>query len=244
MTTIEKEQLDSIDIHSLPDVMSVSLWIMAYLTASDAAHERYFGASEIAQYMIKNLGISTSRQAVHAALTAAVKKKFCHSGRDGFSLMKLGQDELLRQIQQEKVVLIEPGKPFAAGIKVETIFSSMKGVLKISDPYVDIKTLDVLYRSANLGLPIRLLTAQIKDEPTVKREIQKMHHEGMDIEVRKTTSTVLHDRYFTDDNHLWLSGNSLNNLGKKESFIVMLGDDMRASVNQTFDSRWVSAVSI
>lgn len=241
MDRIDKQKLESIDIHSLPDVMSIALWVMEYLNNDSS---EYYGASKIAQYMVEELGISTSRQAVHAALVRAVSKKFCHKKNDGFGLMKLGQDELSKQMQKEKVVLLEPGKPFAAGMKVESIFSSMKGLIKISDPYVDIKTLDVLYRSANIGIPIRILTSQIKDESTIKREMQKLHHEGMDIEMRKVMAGVLHDRYFIDDNNFWLSGNSLNNLGKKESFIVMLGADMRNTLNQTFDSRWQASISI
>jgi len=241
MARIDKEQLESIDAHSLPDVMSISLWVMECLGDDQAG---YLGASKIAQYIVEELGISTSRQAVHAALTKAVSKKFCHRKDDGFILMKLGQDELLKQMQKEKVILLEPGKPFAAGIKAESIFSSMKGFIKISDPYVDLKTLDVLYRVANIGIPIRILTSHVKDESTFKRELQKLHHDGMDIEIRKVSAGVLHDRYFIDDNCFWLSGNSLNNLGKKESFIVMLGADMRGSLNQTFDSRWQSAIAI
>jgi hypothetical protein len=241
MSKLHKTELEAIDVHSLPDVLSISLWVMEYLSTNFA---QSFGASEIATYMVEELGISTSRQAVHLALTKAVSRKFCHKTKTGFSIMKLGQEELLRQMQKEKVVLIEPGKPFAAGMKVESIFSTMKGLIKINDPYVDIKTLDVIYRSANIGMPIRILTVQIKDEATFKREVQKLYHEGIDLEVRKTTGGTLHDRYFIDDNHFWLSGNSLNNLGGKESFIVVLGSDIRNTINQTFDSRWQSAVSI
>lgn len=241
MPAIKKTELESINVHSLPDVLSVSLWTMEYLTTDT---KNYFGASEIAQYIITKLGISTSRQAVHAALTSAVSRKLCHKNKTTFTLMKLGQDELSQQMQKEKIVLLEPGKPFAAGIKIEKIFSSMKGTIKISDPYLDIKTLDIIYRVANTGLPLRLLTSQIKDEPTVKREIQKLAHEGMDIEVRKTNSSVLHDRYFIDKDNFWLSGNSLNNIGKKESFIVILGEDIRNSMERTFDSRWQSSTVI
>ena len=202
MPKLDKTELEAIHVHSLPDVMSISLWVMEYLS-TDLAQS--FGASEIATYMVEKLGISTSRQAVHLALTKAVSRKFCHKTKTGFSIMKLGQEELLRLMQKEKVVLIEPGKPFAAGMKVESIFSTMKGSIKISDPYVDIKTLDVIYRSANIGIPIRILTVQIKDEATFKREVQKLHHEGIDLR-RKTTGGALHDRYFIDDNHFWLSG--------------------------------------
>ncbi len=241
MDKIDKQTLESIDIHALPDVMSIALWVIEYTSSNDS---NYFGASEIAQHMIDKLGISTSRQAVHAALTKAVSKKFCHKNKNGFGLMKLGRDELLKQINKETVVLLEPGKPFTAGVKVESIFTKMKGTIKISDPYVDIKTLDLIHRSMNLNIPIRLLTVQVKDEAMIKREIQKLQIEGFNLEIKKVSSGVLHDRYLIDDNNFWLSGNSLNNIGKKESFIVMLGGDMRNILNQTFDSRWASGISV
>lgn len=241
MDKIDKQTLESIDIHALPDVMSIALWVIEY-TSNDES--KYFGASEIAQYMIERLGISTSRQAVHSALTKAVSKKFCHKNKVGFGLMKLGRDELLKQINRETVVFLEPGKPFTAGMKVESIFKKMKGTIKISDPYVDIKTLDLIHRSMDANIPIRLLTVQVKDEAMVKREVQKLQIEGFNFEIRKVSSGVLHDRYLIDNNNFWLSGNSLNNIGKKESFIIMLGGDMRNILNQTFDSRWSSAVSV
>lgn len=241
MDKIDKQTLESIDIHALSDVMSIALWVIEY-TGSDESN--YFGASEIAQYMIEKLGISTSRQAVHAALTKAVSKKFCHKNKKGFGLMKLGRDELLKQINKETVVFLEPGKPFSAGVKVESIFTKMKGTIKISDPYVDVKTLDLIHRSMNVSTPIRLLTVQVKDEAMIKREIQKLQIEGFNLEIRKVSSSILHDRYLIDDNNFWLSGNSLNNIGKKESFIIMLGGDMRNILNQTFDSRWSSAISL
>lgn len=241
MDKIEKQTLESIDIHALPDVMSVALWVIEYTSSEES---NYLGASEVARYMIKRLGISTSRQAVHAALTKAVSKKFCHKNKKGFGLMKLGRDELLKQMNKETVIFLEPEKPFTAGVKVESIFSGMKGIIKISDPYVDIKTLDLIHRSMNINVPIRLLTVQIKDESMVKREIQKLQIEGFDLEIRKLPSGVLHDRYWMDNNNFWLSGNSLNNIGKKESFVIMLGGDMRNTLNQTFDSRWASAISV
>lgn len=240
MNRIEKKDLEVIDVHSLSDVMSKALWVIEYLSTES---NESFGATQIAQYMTQNLGVSTSKQAVHMALSKAASKKFCHKAKMGFSIMKKGQEELMQQSQKEKVILIEPGKPFEAGMKVENIFSEAEGALKISDPYLDVKSLDVLYRS-NLGIPIKILTVQIKNEPVFKREVQKLQQQGVDLEIRKTTQGVLHDRYFIDKNHFWLSGNSLNNLGKKESFIVVLGKDLRDTVNSTFNSRWQAATAI
>ena len=92
-------------------------------------------------------------------------------------------------------------------------------------------------------LSIRILTSQIANEERFKRDLEKMRVEGINIEVRKIDKGILHDRYFIDDEHFWLSGNSLNNLGKKESFIVMLSDGIRQSMLQTFNSRWQSAIN-
>jgi hypothetical protein len=241
MIRLDKNELKNIDVHSLPDILSVSLWVLEYLSDDK---KQDFGASEIADYIVSTLGISTSRQSVHLALSKATSKNYCHKIKTRFKIMKFGQDELLKRVQQERVIFIQPGKPFLAGIKLAEILSSLKKTLKISDSYVDIKTLDVLYQSVKPDVPIKLLTVQINNEETFKRETKKMILEGFDIEVRKISSGVLHDRYLIDDLHFWLSGNSLNNLGKKESFIVMLENDVRESMLRTFDSRWAEAIPV
>ncbi len=112
-----------------------------------------------------------------------------------------------------------------AGIELGKIFPQMVGTVRISDPYMDEKTLDIIYKHfIDKNLMIRILTAQVKNQVRLEREIEKIKIEGVDIEVRKISAGVMHDRYFIDDKHFWLSGNSLNNLGNKESFIVMLGN--------------------
>jgi len=242
MNRIPKKELETFNVHLLPDVLSISLWVIEYL--SDKKADR-FGSTEIAKYIVDNLGISTSKQAVQAALMKAAKEKFCHKERDGFKIMKNGQEELLKQMKKERATLLEPGKPFSAGVELGNIFSQMVGVVRFSDPYVDDKTLDIIYKHfSDAKLSIKILTSQITNEARFKRDLEKMKVEGINIEVRKINKSVLHDRYFIDDKHFWLSGNSLNNLGKKESFIVMLSDGIRQSMLQTFNSRWQSAITI
>lgn len=242
MNRIPKKELESFNVHFLPDVLSISLWVIEYL--SDKKADR-FGSTEIAKYIVDNLGISTSKQAVQAALMKATKEKFCHKENGGFKIMKSGQEELLKQMKKGRATLLEPGKPFSAGVELGNIFSQMVGVVRFSDPYVDDKTLDIIYKHFSDTKPsIRILTSQITNEARFKRDLEKMKVEGINIEVRKINKGVLHDRYFIDDKHFWLSGNSLNNLGKKESFIVMLSDGIRQSMLQTFNSRWQSAITV
>lgn len=242
MNRISKKDLESFDVHLLSDVLGISLWVIEYL--SDKKADR-FGSTEIAKYIVDNLGISTSKQAVQAALTKATKEKFCHRERSGFKIMKSGQEDLLKQMKKGRVTLLEPGKPFSAGVELGNIFSQMVGVVRFSDPYVDDKTLDVIYKHfSGTKQLIKILTSQITNEARFKRDLEKMRVEGINIEVRKINKGILHDRYFIDDKHFWLSGNSLNNLGKKESFIVMLSNGIRQNVLQTFNSRWQSAITV
>jgi hypothetical protein len=241
MNKIPKKELGSFDVHLLSEIQAISFWVMEHLSDD---RDR-FGSTEIAKYIVEELGISTSKQAVQAALAKATKEKFCHKGSDGFKLMKKGQDELLKYMQRDRVTLLEPGKPFTAGIELGNIFSQISGIFRLSDPYIDEKTLDIIHKHlADSKIPIRILTSQISKEDRFKRELGKMTVEGIDIEVRKLGKGVLHDRYFIDDKRFWLSGNSLNNLGKKESFIVALGDGIRQSMLQTYNSRWQSAAVV
>ena len=242
MNRIAKEELESFNLDVFPNILSISLWVMERL--SDENTDR-FGAAEISRYIVEELGRSTSRQAVQAALTGAAKAKLCHKESGGFKLMQSGQQELLRRMRKDRVTLLEPGKPFSAGIELGNIFSQISGVAHFSDPYVDEKTLDIIHKHfANRKLFIKILTSKITNATRFKSDLEKLKVEGINIEVRKNGKGILHDRYFIDDRHFWLSGNSLNNLGNKESFIVMLGDDIRQTMLHTFNSRWQVAATI
>ena len=244
MKKIPKKELESFDVHFFPNVLSVSLWIMEYLS-NDIA--KCFGSTEIARYAVDELGISMSKQSVQSALTKATKKGFCHKEKRGFKLMRSGQEELLKQMRRDRVVLLKPGKPFSAGVEIGNVFSQLAGKnIRINDSYVDEKTLDVIHKYfLDTELSIRILTSNVNNETRFKNSLEKMKFEGINTEVRKMKKGIIHDRYLMDDKHFWLCGNSLNNLGKKESFIVKLSNnEIHQNMLQTFDSRWQSAVVV
>lgn len=241
---IAKKELESFNVHLFPDVLSTSLWIMEYLSDDTT---KSFGPTEIARCAVDSLGISMTKQAVHLALTKATKKKFCHKEKNGFKLMRTGQEELLKQMRRDRITLLEPGKPFSAGVELGNLFSQVTGKeLKINDPYVDEKTLDVIHKHfSDKKISIKILTSKVNNEKRFKSSLTKIKIEGINIEVNKIRKGIIHDRYFIDDKHFWLCGNSLNNLGNKESFIVMLDDNaIYQSMLQTFNSRWQSATTV
>ncbi len=48
----------------------------------------------------------------------------------------------------------------------------------------------------------------------------------------------LHDRYVIHDDGMMIVGTSLNSIGLKQSFVVTVGDDIRAMVVGAFDDAW------
>lgn len=237
MKRLDKSRLETFDAHLFPDLLGVVLWVMEYMSEGDDSR---FGSTKIANHIVNVLGISTSKQSVQSVLTRATTAKLCHKADGGFKLMKIGQDELLKQMNIDRVLLLRPGEPFRAGIELGKLLSQAEGPISVSDPYVDVNTLETLYEHfIGRDSEIRLLASQIKGLAEFNRSLRKIRAEKLNLEVRKISRDILHDRYLIDRNQFWLSGNSLNNLGNKESFIVMLDDGwLRQTMLRTFDTRW------
>ena len=229
----------AIDIHALPN-----LSLKAYLTIESlsASGKDRFSSTEIANFLIESVGIKTSRQAIEYALQ--IEADACHKNKQGYKLMQIGKDALH---SHNKVNFIDSGKPFfAKNFTVREIFGKHYKELSICDPYVDINTLDIIYKNFIKGVPIRILTANVIDKPQgiFKRQLADLIKEGFNIEIRIYNKSTLHDRYIISDNNFWLCGNSLNYLGNKESFIVLLGNDVRQSVLSTYNTRWKDSVAL
>jgi hypothetical protein len=232
---------DSIDVHKLEDVQLKALWTLDKLHVS----KDRLSATEIANYLIENCGASTSRQAVKYALEK--EKKLVHKNNSGYKLMEEGRKKLSSVNYNDSVIMIEAGKPFSTkNIVVKDIFDSLKSPTFISDPYLDINTLDLLFKNFDKKKQIKFLTHTIVDKPLgiISRHLNDLRKEGFQIEIGVYSNFDLHDRYIMDDASFWLSGNSLNCIGNKESFIVQLGEDIRQSMLATFNNRWKVANKI
>lgn len=238
----QNKKSSEIDVYSLPTLELKACWVIDNL--SDKNKDR-FTSSEIANFLVEAKGINTSRQAVNASLTR--HKELFHRGKNGFKLMKNGSEELEKHSLSRKVVMIESGKPFTAkNVDLSKIFKQLKSTIKICDPYADLSTLDVIFNSIEKDTTVLLLTSKVVErvQGSFKRQIIDLQNEGYKLEVRVYTSSHLHDRYIMDDSNFWLSGNSLNFLGNKESFIVSLGEDIRSSMSEVFNRRWKIAQPI
>lgn len=231
-----------IHIEALNKLEHKAYWVIDHLSSDKRDR---FSSTEIANFLIEDIGINTSRQAIEAALQRS--KVDCNKNKHGYKLMQNGRDELLKVIipQKQKVVFINANEPFSAkNFTIKEILGETHKEVSICDPYIDSNTLDVIYKAFKKGAPIRLLTSKIIDKPagSFKRQVADLLTEGYKIEVRVYSKSELHDRYIIDENNIWFSGNSLNYLGKKESFIILLGQDIRKSILSTFNNHWKAGV--
>lgn len=228
-----------IDIHSLKELHLKAYWVLDNLTTNDK--DRFYSA-EVANFLIEKIGVHTSRQAVEYALKK--EKGACNKNKQGYKLMQKGKDALANK---NKVIFIDAGKPFEAkNFTIKEILGTTYKELAICDPYVDINTLDIVYRNFLKDIPIRIMTTNVIDKPqgTFKRQLIDLNKEGYKVEVRVYKNSILHDRYIMSDKNFWLCGNSLNYIGNKESFIVLLGDDIKQNMYSTFNSRWKIATAV
>lgn len=227
---------DTIDPHTLTSIKLKSFWALDKL--EEVGNDR-FTAGAITTFLIEKYTIKTSRQAVEYALKS--DKTSTHKNKDGYKLMEKGRKQLKELKSNEEVVMIEAGKPFSAkNVKLKNIFSTLSNTIYISDPYLDINTLDTIFKNVEQQATIKILTKNIISKPTgtLERHLKDLRSEGLVIEIGVYSSSDLHDRYIMDEKSFWLSGNSLNCLGNKESFIVKLGEDIRQSMLATFNNRW------
>ena len=231
-----------LDLYGLSGLRLKAFWTIDHLTSPQKDR---FSAAEVAKFLVEEMGINASRQAVRLALIR--DNKYCNKNKKGFKLMKAARDVLSNQAGREEVIFIESGKPFSAkNLTIQEIFGDLKGFVRICDPYVDSATLDIIVKNIDKKIPVTILTSKVIDKPkgAFSRQLSDLKHEGYDVEVKIYSNSILHDRYFIDDESFWLSGNSLNHLGKKESFVVRLKEDVRQAMLATFNRRWKVGISV
>lgn len=227
---------DTLDPHILFPIKLKAFWALDKM--GDESNDR-FTAANIALFLIEQQGINISRQAIQSALKS--DGTATHRNIKGYKLMESGRRQLKESKQKEEIVMIEAGKPFSAkNIVLKDIFSGFKGEIFICDPYIDIHTLDIIFKNSIKKNPVKILTKNIIDKPTdtFSLHLTDLRNEGYQVEIGVYSSSDLHDRYIMDNQTFWLSGNSLNHLGNKESFIVCLGEDIHQSMLATFNNRW------
>jgi hypothetical protein len=144
-----------------------------------------------------------------------------------------------------KTWLIESGKVYSGKKLVqEIVMSKIGSTAKICDPYCGARILDLI-SGIEHKCEIYLLTQAIEQKESFKRELTDFSKEfqHLKIEVRIFNGKNLHDRYMISDGNCWSIGSSLKDLGKKDTTITKLEDEVKYAIEEMFDKRWQEATS-
>jgi hypothetical protein len=225
------------NIHALEDDRLQSMWVLH--AAKEHLATPWMTAAEISTVLRDAYGIDVSRQRVQGILggeKGTVARRTV-KGRRFFQVMQAGSDEVTAV---RSVIFIEPDNALSRLREVQEMLGELRGSIFICDPYVSSATIDMLTHLDN-ATDIKLLTMNIKDkeQPAVRRDMKAFAAEHKKpLEVRIGPAGHLHDRYVIHDDGMLIVGTSLNSIGLKQSFVVTVGEDIRAIVLSAFDDAW------
>ena len=238
------ERLKDADTSGFPALEALGereqvFWVLG--VAKERLGVKWLRASQVADALRDVYGVHIPRQRVQAIL-AADRKAVAVSRNGGlrsYQVMKAGLDDLLSK--GPDVLFIEPNKALTGLRSVQALMGSFTGLLRFCDPYVASASLDLLADATGVQ-EVRLLTVNVSKPEVFVRDLAALRKEhSATIEVRQAAAGTLHDRYGIDDDRMLHFGTSLNGLGKKQSFIVELGEDVRSSALSAFDAAWGAA---
>jgi dihydrofolate reductase len=139
-----------------------------------------------------------------------------------------------------KTFLIKSGETFSGRrLLEEMIFSKLKSDVKVCDPYVDVNTID-LFRAVTSKTKVRLLTSSVSSERQMVTEIGNFmtQYPDITIEVAIDKKKTLHDRYLIFHQGAVSFGTSLNHLGRRDTIVSWIPDDIKEALSEVFEVRW------
>jgi hypothetical protein len=152
--------------------------------------------------------------------------------------VKVGASRLAAQ--SGGVTIVDPAKGLSAVRGLHQILETLKGPVLVCDPYVDSKSIEHL-EAISKPEPIQILTQTISKEGPLRRILAEAQREGFSIDVRRSATNELHDRYIIHATGMLILGTSLNHFGKKQCFVIEVGADIRSTMEAGFTARWAAA---
>jgi hypothetical protein len=215
------------------------LWVLA--AAKDDPDLAFMTPAQISDILCDREGIHLPRQRVAGILqkergTVARRRR---QGRYRYKIMRQGIEEIAPASLSS--LYVDPEKALTQIRKMEEILASLKGDLRICDPYIENKTIDFIAECKSAS-SIKLLTSNVLKDTKLRRDFAAYDKEYTSkLEIRISLNSVLHDRYILHADGMLLMGASLNGFAKKQSFVVSLGRDIRAATEVAFNRVWASA---
>lgn len=153
-----------------------------------------------------------------------------------YKLLETGR--MMLSASDEAVTFVNPATALQSTLKLHEILRQVQGGLSVCDPYFDHLTLEHL-EACGKGRHIRVLTQKVNESGPLRRIYDAANLAGYGFEVRIASAKVLHDRYVIDERAMLILGGSLNGFGKKQTFVIQVGSDVRRTVLDAFEGEWV-----
>lgn len=253
METEISKRFTEIDTSDFPDFYSYEkplekgLWIL--WVAKERLQIKRLTAEQIASITRDVKEVSIEPKSITNSLNRAGDKVHIYheNGQVYFEIMKPGKDHLISQIKEGsmQIVYFEPDKQYTSKrLLAKNILASLKGELRIVDPYCSERTLDILkdIKNEHVKFLTRVDNLKEKEKTRFIRELRDFKSEKLNIEFGNYANTDIHDRYIISSDSLVVLGHSIKNLGSKESFAVILSKDTNRNifeaVTENFDRRW------
>jgi hypothetical protein len=213
---------------------------LALLHNSKTGGTDWLTAGEISSSLLKDHGVSLHWKTIETILSG--KPKFVARRKKNkkwqFTIASAGQEQV--SSGNNPILFVNPVKAVQAVLSLHQFLADLKGSVRICDPYLDLLTVQHLEAFA-AATAIRPLTYKISDTPTLRLALTALGSQGKQVEVRKPTSDILHDRYVIDDVSMLILGTSLNSFGKKQCFVIKAGQDIRTALLNNFNHIWNAA---
>lgn len=253
------ERFKEIDTSNFPDFynykspLKTGLWVL--WVAKEKLGIKKLTAEQIALVIRDAKEISIDARSITYSFNRAKDKihTFKDSGEVYFEIMKPGKEHLTSQVKEGSIVLIyfEPDRQFTSKrLLSKNILNSLKGELRIVDPYCGERTLDMLssVKDADVKFLTKLENLRESDRKRFLRELQDFVTENPNMEFRNYEHTDIHDRYIISSEVLVILGHSIKNLGGKESFAMILNKDTNKNIFEAlienFNRRWNQSIKL
>jgi hypothetical protein len=195
---------------------------------------------ELSRFLMDNYGVRLHWRTIDALFGSARELVQRRRKEGRWHYRPLGGAVLaLRPEQEDAITLVDPDQAVQATIRLHDVLAGLSGTIRLCDPYLDDVSLEHL-ASAPRGSRVAILTSNIRDSGKLRRLLGAFRTEGRVVEIRTARAGVLHDRYIIDDPSMLIMGTSLNGYGKKQSFLIRAGADLRQQMLKFFATEWAA----
>lgn len=251
------DRFRKIDLSEFPDFyllkkpLEKGLWVL--WVAKDKLNIKKLTAEQIVSVIIEVMEIRIDKVSIINSFKRAKDKVYSCKDNEKiyFEIMRPGKDYVksLMPTKYTNVFYFEPGKPYSnKRLLSNEIFSKLTGEIKIVDPYCDIQTLDLLKDIKSDKIRILTVLGNLKDKRTrFLRHLNDFKKQFNNLELMDYSSGDMHDRYIIYQDGLVIIGQSLKDLGKKESFVVFLRKEpyrtIYEALNNNFEIKWNASIT-